>query len=65
MVRERFLDLLDESGQFAFDAWRCLNCGEVWNPVIRANRVHPPQPAHAVEPRRGPRLRVGGTEGGP
>jgi len=58
MVRERMLDLLDDSGRFVFDAWRCLNCGEVWDPVIRANRAAPPR-ADAASPRNRPRLRVG------
>lgn len=58
MMQERFFDLLDDSGRYTFDAWRCLNCGEVCDAVIRANRVHPPRPIHA-DPRRKPRLRVG------
>lgn len=24
-----------------FEGWRCLACGNVWDPVIAANRVHP------------------------
>jgi hypothetical protein len=59
MVRERMLDLRDDSGRFAFDAWRCLICGEVWDPVILANRTSPPEPAHAANPRNRPRLRAG------
>jgi hypothetical protein len=33
MVYERFQDLLD-----LFYAWRCLNCGEIVDPVVAQNR---------------------------
>jgi hypothetical protein len=33
MVYERFQDLLD-----LFYAWRCLNCGEIVDPVVARNR---------------------------
>jgi hypothetical protein len=33
MVYERFQDLLD-----LFFAWRCLNCGEIVDPVVAQNR---------------------------
>jgi hypothetical protein len=58
MVRERLFDLRDDMGEFAFEAWRCLICGEVCDAVILANRVAPPRPARA-EPRNRPRLRAG------
>ena len=33
MVYERFQDMLDQ-----FYAWRCLNCGEIVDPVVARNR---------------------------
>lgn len=33
MVYERFQDMLD-----LFFAWRCLNCGEIVDPVVARNR---------------------------
>ncbi|GAB4374156.1 MAG: hypothetical protein Kow00128_24090 [Deltaproteobacteria bacterium] len=33
MVYERFMDMLD-----MFYAWRCLNCGEIMDPVVERNR---------------------------
>jgi len=33
MVYERFQDMLD-----MFFAWRCLNCGEIMDPVVERNR---------------------------
>ncbi|HEY7528999.1 MAG TPA: hypothetical protein VH660_07585 [Candidatus Deferrimicrobiaceae bacterium] len=33
MVYERFQDMLD-----LFYAWRCLNCGEIVDPVVAKNR---------------------------
>ncbi|MBI1820382.1 MAG: hypothetical protein HY036_03400 [Nitrospirae bacterium] len=43
MMVDTFLDLRDDTGRFAFRGWRCLICGEVFDPVISANRkLHPP-----------------------
>jgi len=33
MVFERFQDMLT-----LFDAWRCVNCGEIVDPVVSKNR---------------------------
>ena len=41
MVEERFMDLLDGTGQIEFTAQRCVQCGEVVDPVILLNRLHP------------------------
>ena len=38
MVRESFTDLLDDTGQLDFVAWRCLNCGEVLDGVVLKHR---------------------------
>lgn len=37
MVFERFQDMLD-----LFYAWRCLNCGEIVDPVVSKNRAPTP-----------------------
>lgn len=45
MVPEWYSDLLDETGQITFTAWHCLNCGEVVDCLIDANRQRRPEPA--------------------
>ena len=39
MVEERFMDLLDGTGQIEFTAQRCVQCGEVVDPVIAVEPV--------------------------
>ena len=58
MVSEQFMDLLDDSGQFAVICWRCLVCGEVADPVILANRLNRPEPHTHRDGRRRPRIKV-------
>jgi hypothetical protein len=41
MVKERFTDLLDDTGKMRFLGWRCVVCGEIMDPVILFNRVSP------------------------
>ncbi|MCI0527102.1 MAG: hypothetical protein L0Y56_06625 [Nitrospira sp.] len=41
MVKDHFIDLLDDTGKIQFLGWRCLVCGEVVDPVILFNRVSP------------------------
>ena len=38
MVTDRFIDLLDDTGNLEFTAARCVQCGEVVDPVILQNR---------------------------
>ncbi|HEX3204018.1 MAG TPA: hypothetical protein VHQ67_04640 [Nitrospiraceae bacterium] len=38
MVEERYIDLLDDTGQLEFTAERCVQCGEVVDQTILANR---------------------------
>ena len=40
MALTRFYDLLDDTGRIAFNAWRCICCGEVLDSVIYQNRTH-------------------------
>ena len=37
MVNQVFEDL-KETGDFFFYGWRCVNCGEIIDPVIASNR---------------------------
>ncbi|MDH4228992.1 MAG: hypothetical protein OEW11_04485 [Nitrospirota bacterium] len=56
LVAERFVDLLDDSGQMRVNLWRCLNCGYVCDPVILANQARRPEitsHGRAVPKRRG------------
>jgi len=41
MLKERFQDLLDDTGQIHFNGWRCLLCGEILDPLIVRNRRQP------------------------
>lgn len=36
------MDLRDDTGQIAFGVWRCVNCGEVVDPVVMNHRSIPP-----------------------
>jgi hypothetical protein len=38
MVSERCVDVLDDTGRLHFSAGRCIQCGEVIDPVILRNR---------------------------
>lgn len=42
VVVEVFTDLREGGGEPAFEGERCLNCGAIEDPVVRANRRHPP-----------------------
>lgn len=42
MIREWFLDLQDDTGGLKFEGWRCVNCGEVVDPVVLTHRIEMP-----------------------
>lgn len=42
MVRDRFVDLSDDTGRLDFDGWRCINCGEVLDVVVLQHRRNRP-----------------------
>jgi phage major head subunit gpT-like protein len=44
MMVDKYLDLHDDTGEISFNAWRCLVCGEVVDPVILKNREKRPAP---------------------
>ena len=39
MVEEVFEDLEDDTGLLHFTGWRCLACGEIFDPTIAQNRI--------------------------
>lgn len=39
MTKAFFADLEDDTGQFGFWALRCMQCGEIIDPIILRNRV--------------------------
>jgi len=38
MVRDFFLDVMNVSGEMDFNGWRCVNCGNITDPVIVHHR---------------------------
>lgn len=42
MIRESFLDMRDDTGHLSFDGWKCLNCGELVDPVVLMHRIETP-----------------------
>lgn len=42
MLRDSFVDLRDDTGRLKFEGWRCLNCGEVVDPVVLTHRIDAP-----------------------
>jgi len=38
MVRDFFLDVMNVSGEMDFNGWRCVNCGNITDPVIVQHR---------------------------
>jgi len=39
MVLDQFMDLRDDTGRLNCEGWRCLNCGEMLDPVVLCHRV--------------------------
>ena len=42
MIHDSFLDLRDDTGRLGFDGWKCINCGEVVDPVVLTHRTEAP-----------------------
>lgn len=38
MAKDHFIDLMESAESMWMAAWRCLNCGNVLDPVIERNR---------------------------
>ena len=45
MVRERFLDFESTYGHMWANGYRCMNCGNVYDPVIEQHRLGKARPA--------------------
>ncbi len=43
MIVQEYRDLLDDTGQLSFHAWRCVACGEVLDGLILKNRTERPK----------------------
>jgi hypothetical protein len=39
MAKDHFIDLLESAGSVWMAGWRCLNCGNVFDPVMERNRL--------------------------
>lgn len=42
MIPDCFVDLRDDTGRLKFEGWRCVNCGEVVDPVVLTHRSETP-----------------------
>jgi transcription elongation factor Elf1 len=42
MVRDSFVDQRDDTGGLLLEGWRCINCGEIVDPVVLTNRMAGP-----------------------
>ena len=38
MISDHFMDLMNVTGEMDFNGWRCLNCGNIIDPVIVRQR---------------------------
>lgn len=38
MARDYFLDIQESGGEWWAKGWRCINCGNVYDPVAEQNR---------------------------
>ena len=38
MTKDHFIDLMESSESMWMSGWRCLNCGNVLDPVMERNR---------------------------
>ena len=46
MITDHFMDVLNVGGQMDFRGWRCLNCGDITDPIIvRHNKSAASAPA--------------------
>lgn len=45
MVQDHFMDFEGTSGYTWARSWRCMNCGHVYDSIIRQNRQVKPEPA--------------------
>jgi hypothetical protein len=63
MVAEMSSELMADDSLTGIDPIRCVNCGNLEDATIRANRVSPPPPGHGqsrLGKARGPRIAQSG-----
>lgn len=63
MVAEMSSELMADDALTGIDPTRCVNCGNLEDATIRANRVSPPPPSHGqsrLGKARGPRIAQSG-----
>ena len=39
MVPDQFMDLQDDTGRLHCEGWRCVNCGEILDPMVLCRRA--------------------------
>lgn len=50
MIEDYLLDMEDSSGPMWLQAWRCMNCGNVFDSVLERNRLtHEAKPVSVSE----------------
>jgi len=42
MIPDSFVDFRDDTGHLMFKGWRCVNCGEVVDPLVLTHRMESP-----------------------
>ena len=51
LIRDSFEDLQDDTGHLYFEGWRCINCGEVVDPVVLTHRTESPRAPYRSQTR--------------
>lgn len=58
LVNEHFTDILAESRQIQCQGWRCINCGNITDPLIRYHHQSGQSVEVNTDGRRAPRLKI-------
>ena len=59
LVCEPLTDIFDETGKIQCEGWRCINCGDITDPLIRYHRVFGQTvEVKVTDGRRAARLRI-------
>ena len=62
MAKDHFIDLMESAEGMWMAGWRCLNCGNVLDPVMEQNRRGPRMAAVVSTARVPGRNRIGAQE---
>jgi hypothetical protein len=49
MNHEWFMNTMSEETSWSYDGWRCVDCGDIIDPLILLNRSHQHQKAKTLE----------------